>query len=71
MRAYNQAEAELLAEIRQLGNEMIRYDAWIARAVQYQHFDQVEELLYQREMTQLRRSVVMRQLWAGRVVVFA
>jgi hypothetical protein len=71
MRAYNQAEAELLAEIRQLGNEMIRYDAWIARAVQYQHFDQVEELLYQREMTQLRRSVVMRQLWAGRVVVSA
>jgi len=71
MRAYNEVEAELLAEIRQLGNEMIRYDAWIARAVQYQHFDQVEELLYQREMTQLRRSVVMRQLWAGRVVVFA
>ena len=71
MRAYNQAEAELLAEIRQLANEMIRYDAWIVRAVQYQHFDQVEELLYQREMTQLRRSVVMRQLWAGRVVVFA
>ena len=71
MRAYNQAEAELLAEIRQLGNEMIRYDAWIARAVQYQHDDQVEDLLYQREMTQLRRSVVMRQLWAGRVVVFA
>jgi len=61
----------MLREIRQLGMEMIRYDAWIARAIHFQHDQQVEDLLYQREMTQLRRSIVLRQLWAKRVVVFA
>ena len=71
MRAYNVAEEELLRETRQLAQEMVRYDAWIQHAVDYQRDKDVEDLLQQREMTQLRRSLVMRQLWAGRVVVLA
>lgn len=71
MRAYNVAEEELLRETRQLAQEMVRYDAWIQHAVDYRRDKDVEDLLQQREMTQLRRSLVMRQLWAGRVVVLA
>lgn len=69
MRAYNDVEAELLAEIRQLALDMLRFDAWMRLVAQRGHFEQVAELDTQRELACRRRSELMRELWAGRQVV--
>lgn len=69
MRAYNDVEAELLAEIRQLALDMLRFDVWMRRAAERLEFTKVAELNEERELCCLRRSELMRELWAGRQVV--
>ena len=64
--AYDQVEAELLFEIRQLARDMIRMEDWARDAAERRRFDRVAELRWQRELALERRSRLMREFWRNR-----
>jgi hypothetical protein len=64
--AYDDVDAELLFEIRQLAVEMIRLERWGRDAAERRRFDRVAELHWQRELAMERRSRLMRELWRDR-----
>ena len=64
--AYDQVEAELLFEIRQLARDMIRMEDWARDAAERRRFDRVAELHWQRELALERRSRLMREFWRNR-----
>jgi hypothetical protein len=63
---FDEVEAELLFEIRQLAVDMIRLEDWARYAAERQRFDHVAELHWQRELAVERRSRLMRELWWDR-----
>jgi hypothetical protein len=63
---YDEIEAELLFEIRQLAVDMIRLEGWARDAADRRRFDRVTELHWQRELAMERRSRLMRELWRDR-----
>jgi hypothetical protein len=65
---YDGVEAALLFEIRQLALDMIRMEDWARDAAERRRFDRVAELCWQRELAMERRSWLMREMWAARIV---
>ena len=63
---YDEVEAELLFEIRQLASDMIRLENWAREAVERRRFERAAELHWQRELAMERRSRLMRELWSDR-----
>jgi hypothetical protein len=63
---FDEVEAELLFEIRQLAADMIRLEDWARDAAERRHFERVGELHWQRELAMERRSRLMRELWRDR-----
>jgi hypothetical protein len=63
---FDEVEAELLFQIRQLAGDMIRLEGWARDAAARRRFDRVTELQWQRELAIERRSRLMRELWRDR-----
>ena len=60
---FDEVEADLLFEIRQLAMDMIRLEGWARDAAERHRFEHMAELHWQRELAMERRSRLMRDLW--------
>jgi hypothetical protein len=59
-------ESQLLMEIHELGDTMVRLDAWMQAARKRQEWTQIGEFEEMRLAAQLRRSNLMRDAWVPR-----
>jgi len=58
-------DVELRREIRQLAHMLVRFEAWACEARDAGQWDRVTQLVEQREITQQRRSSLLREAWAA------
>lgn len=59
-------ESQLLMEIHELGDTMVRLDTWMQAARKRQEWTQIGEFEEMRLAAQLRRSNLMRDAWVPR-----
>jgi hypothetical protein len=59
-------DIELLAEVRALALQMVRFETWAREAAERNRWQRVAECHTQRDLARGRRSQLMRELWEAR-----
>jgi hypothetical protein len=63
--SFDEVEAGLLQEVRQLALDMIRLETWAREAHARGRWNRVGELHTARDQARERRSALMRQIWGA------